>query len=237
MKKVTKAIAAIMLMTVAVFATGCTKDLENEASYDVSGSYEGHDYVDLGLPSGTLWATCNVGATTPEGSGDFFAWGETAPKDTYNWSTYKYCEHIEYQYYKMTKYCPNSQYGYNGFTDDLTILQSEDDAATVNWGSGWCTPTKEQWQELIDNTTNEWATLNNVSGRVFHGKGRSLFLPAAGYHVDAIPDYNIHQGNYWLSSLTNSPEYAWFYHMNAGGHRLDGYSRYYGYSVRPVHNN
>lgn len=77
-------------------------------------------YVDLGLPSGTLWATCNVGADTPEGYGDYFAWGETQPKTTYNWSTYRYCNG---DYVKLTKYCGNSSYGYNGFTDDLTVLQ------------------------------------------------------------------------------------------------------------------
>ena len=79
---------------------------------------DGHEYVDLGLPSGTLWATCNVGADTPEGYGDYFAWGETEPKEVYSWETYKWCNGDEYS---MTKYCTNSQYGYNGFTDGSTI--------------------------------------------------------------------------------------------------------------------
>ena len=90
-------------------------------------------YVDLGLPSGLLWATCNVGADNPEDYGDYFAWGETQPKDVvYYWSTYPYCNG---SYNTLTKYCNNSNYGYNGFTDDLTILLPEDDAATANSGS------------------------------------------------------------------------------------------------------
>ena len=93
------------------------------------GSGDEHAYVDLGLPSGTLWATCNVGADTPEGYGDYFAWGETQPKDVYNWSNYQYCNGSHDQ---LTKYCNNSSYGYNGFTDNLTTLQPGDDAATAN---------------------------------------------------------------------------------------------------------
>ena len=88
-----------------------------------------HEWVDLGLPSGTLWATCNVGANAPEEYGDYFAWGETAPKDYYDWSTYKWCKG---SYNTMTKYCTNSSYGYNGFTDGKTELDPEDDAAWFN---------------------------------------------------------------------------------------------------------
>ena len=83
------------------------------------GSSDDHDYVDLGLPSGLLWATCNVGANAPEEYGDYFAWGETQPKDIYNWSTYQYCMGSDNT---LTKYCTRSDYGYNGFTDNLTHL-------------------------------------------------------------------------------------------------------------------
>ena len=84
-----------------------------------NGTYNGHDYVDLGLPSGTLWATCNVGADTPEGCGDYFAWGETETKAIYNWSTYKYCMG---EMDELTKYCYQSSWGYNGFVDSLVVL-------------------------------------------------------------------------------------------------------------------
>ena len=94
---------------------------------------EEHEWVDLGLPSGTLWATCNVGASKPEEYGDYFAWGETEPKDEYCWSTYLHCKG---DYNSLTKYCHQYDYGYNGFTDNLTELEPADDAATANWGSG-----------------------------------------------------------------------------------------------------
>ena len=130
-----------------------------------------HEYVDLGLPSGTLWATCNVGANAPEEYGDYFAWGETAPKDVYNWSTYQY-----YDGSNLAKYTGS---------DGLTTLLPEDDAATTNWGNEWRMPTKEEWQELLDNTTNKWTTQNGVNGRLFTGSnGNSLFLPAVGFRWD-----------------------------------------------------
>ena len=111
-----------------------------------------YEYVDLGLPSGTLWATCNVGASSPEEFGDFFCWGETSAKDWYEYSTYKYCmgSHLT-----LTKYCNNSEFGYNGFTDDKTVLDPEDDAATVNMGEDWCTPSPDQLNELKQ-CTRKW---------------------------------------------------------------------------------
>ena len=134
-----KLIATITLTVAMMFVAGCTpEDGPNNEGGDIGGNtYNGHEYVDLGLPSGTLWATCNVGADTPEGYGDYFAWGETTPKTTYNWNTYKYCNGGE-GLNTLTKYCSDSNFGYNGFTDNLTVLQlMDDDAATVNWGSGW----------------------------------------------------------------------------------------------------
>lgn len=168
--------------TEAKDAQGDDKSFTTENNGGGGGGLNGHDYVDLGLPSGTLWATCNVGAATPEGYGDYFAWGETQPKTTYNWSTYKYANG---NYDQLTKYCNWFDYGYNGFTDDLTVLQPGDDAATANWGSGWCMPTREQWVELYQNTANIWTTQNGVNGRLFTASnGNSLFLPAAGARWD-----------------------------------------------------
>ena len=122
-----------------------------------------HDWVDLGLPSGTLWATCNVGADNPEEYGDFFAWGETEPKDVYDTSHYKFNKGSG----KMTKYCTISSFGSNGMTDDLTELEPTDDAATANWGNDWQMPNKAQIEELLDPafTTTEWTTLNDFIGK------------------------------------------------------------------------
>lgn len=138
-----------------------------------------HEYVDLGLPSGTLWATCNVGAENPEDYGDYFAWGETKPKDAYLWSNYQHCKG---SYETITKYCNYSYFGYNDFTDDLTELELNDDAAYVNWGTNWRMPTKEQQDELWMECTSNWTTRNGVDGREVIGpNGNSLFLPATGY--------------------------------------------------------
>ena len=104
-------------------------------------SFDEHEWIDLDLPSGTLWATCNVGAKVPESHGDYFAWGETKPKSIYSWSTYAFCNS---KANRLTKYCTNSNYGDNGFTDSLTELLPEDDAATANWGEPWQTPDPAQ---------------------------------------------------------------------------------------------
>ena len=197
------------------------------------------DWVDLGLPSGLLWATRNVGATSPEDYGDYFAWGETSPKSIYDWSTYRYCNWVNAYVNAdgqnlLTKYCSLSGYGYNGFTDNLTTLQPGDDAASANYGGR--TPTKEEWQELMDHTTSQWTTQNGVNGHRFTGpNGNSLFLPAAGVRGDSSLYFDGSSGDYWSSSLsTDYPARAWrFYNQNM---YYDG-SRYYGRSVRAVRQN
>ena len=164
MNRITKAIAAIMLMMIAV---SCNKPDEPT---DNSGTLNGHDYVDLGLPSGTLWATCNVGADSVADYGDSFAWGETSPKETYNWENYKY---LNYATNMLTKYCVNdwgTHDGEYGFEDLLTELEAIDDAATVNWGDGWRTPTVDDWRELRDNCFHDTITQNNVHGHLFKSR-------------------------------------------------------------------
>ena len=202
----------------------------NQQSFTTVVEYQ---YVDLGLPSGTLWATCNVGATSPEDYGDYFAWGETEPKDSYAWSTYQYCNG---SYNTLTKYCNKSSYGFNGFTDDLTTLQPDDDAATTNWGSDWRMPTQAEFQELLDNTTLTWTQQNGVNGRLFTASnGNSLFLPAAGYRGSSSFNDAGSCGDYWSSSFNSDyPGDAWRLHFSAGNYGMNRSSRYYGQSVRPV---
>ena len=192
-----------------------------------------HAYVDLGLPSGLLWATCNVGANSPEQHGNYFAWGETQPKDYYDWSTYQYCNGSENT---LTKYCDNSDYGYNGFIDSLTTLLPEDDAAMVNWGEDWRIPTNEEWQELYNNTTQTWATQNGVRGQLFTASnGNSLFLPAAGCRFEGSIFNAGSDGNYWSSILeTDSPCYAWDFYFFWDDCSMSYDDRYSGRSVRPV---
>ena len=160
---------------------------------------QNHEYVDLGLPSGTLWATCNIGAKSPEQSGDFFAWGETTPKEVYNWSTYKWCNGSDIT---LTKYCIHSSCGADGFTDGMSSLDPEDDAAYVNWGPQWRMPTSSQLGELKDKCTWTWTTSSGVNGHLVTGpNGNSIFLPAAGGRYDSsLNDAGSH-GFYWSHVL------------------------------------
>jgi uncharacterized protein (TIGR02145 family) len=197
-------------------------------------SFAQFDYVDLGLPSGLLWATCNVGANAPEDYGDYFAWGETQPKSDYRWDTYQYCNGSENT---LIKYCTNSEYGNNGYVDNLTTLLPEDDAATANWGEGWRMPTDGEWQELYNNTTMTWTQQNGVNGRLFTASnGNSLFLPAAGYRPHSSLDYAGSYGDYWSSSLyyTGNPSRAWFFRFHSGNYDMYISLRCYGQSVRAV---
>lgn len=215
---------------------GNEKSFTTESIGGGGGGFNGHDYVDLGLPSGTLWATCNVGANTSEEYGDFFAWGETEPKTIYDWSTYKYCNG---DYDELTKYCNYSYYGCDGFTDNLTVLQSSDDVVTANWGSDWCMPTADQWEELYQNTTDTWTTKNGVNGRLFTASnGKSLFLPAGGSRCNDELFHIGTDGSYWSSSLSiDYPYGAWYFHFGLGGCGMLSGGRHYGSSVRPVRQN
>lgn len=127
--------------------------------------------VDLGLPSGTQWANVNVGAKTPSERGDYFAWGETSPKAIYDWSTYKFADPESSR--------ETTKYGY--YFDGKTTLDSEDDAATVNFGKGWSIPTDEQWNELQQNCELTVEVMDGKSGYKITGKnGNWIFIPNAG---------------------------------------------------------
>lgn len=195
-----------------------------------------HKWVDLGLPSGTFWATCNVGANSPEEYGDYFAWGETTPKSTYDWSVYKFCNSSQDL---ITKYCSESDYGDDGFTDKLTKLLPEDDAATVNWGSEWQTPSNEQYQELINRnyTTTTWTMQNGVYGRKITSKsnGNCIFLPAAGCYYDVGLYFVGIYGYYWSRSLEKSfCIYSNYLYFNSDYAYTHSYRRNNGLPVRPV---
>ena len=186
--------------------------------------YNGHEFVDLGLPSGLKWATCNVGATTPEEPGDHFAWGETEPKKKYSWDTY----------------FDTSDYGstFNKYTrGKKTVLEAVDDAATANWGGLWRMPTDADWLELLDNCGSEWTTQNEVKGRLFTSEnGATLFLPAAGDRNGTMLNYANDYGFFWSSSLnTDSPDNAYSLLIFLSGANARGYHfRFLGLSVRPV---
>ena len=176
-----------------------------------TGTLNGHAWVDLGLPSGTRWATCNVGASTPTAYGNYYAWGETTTKTTYNSSTYTY-------------------------SDNPNTLPSSRDAATANWGSGWRMPTYDELFELIINSTVTWTTQNGVNGRLFTGpNGNSIFLPAAGYRSGSELYVAGSFGRYWSSSLDSYyPSNALFLNIDSDGCGPSRVNREFGHSVRPV---
>ena len=227
----------LVFLCFAFYGSVCNAQLDKRIVGVVQSQ---HTYVDLGLPSGTLWATCNIGANSAEEYGDYFAWGETkgysSGKTDFGRDTYRWCND---DYNEMTKYCTDSSYGYNGFTDDKTELDLEDDAAYVNWGPAWRMPSEEQFEELINssNTTTEWTTQNGVDGRKITSKknGNSIFLPAAGCRSDSSLYRDGSDGYYWSRTLhSDGPDYAGGLGFDSSGIYADYYYRYYGQSVRPV---
>ena len=184
--------------------------------------------IDLGLS--VRWADINVGATTPEEFGWFVAWGETRPKDDYSWSTYKYCNG---QQTSLTKYCTNPNYG---TVDGLVRLEPSDDAATIQWGHPWRTPTANEVEELVNQCIWTWTTIGDVNGyRVTGPNGNSIFLPTAGYRYDRrIGGVGTFAG-YWASECEEEDPYdATRLYFDSNGYEVIGYGRWTGRNVRPV---
>ena len=202
--------------------TAWASDGEHSAACTVTvqapttGNENGHDWVDLGLPSGLKWATCNVGATSPEEIGSSFAWGETSPKSEYGWSTYVWCNGSATT---LTKYNTKSEYG---SVDNKTALDLADDAAHVNWGGSWRMPTKNEYAELKDNCTWTWTTQNGEKG----------------YRVTSLMNGNsifMHEWSYWTKSLdTDYPNYACALYLNVNNVIWSYDFRYSGLRVRAV---
>ena len=190
-------------------------------------SNNGHEYVDLGLS--VKWAVMNIGANAPEEYGDYFAWGETEPKDYYDWETYKWCKG---SYNTMTKYCTDSKYG---TVDNKTVLELSDDAAHANWGGSWRMPTHDEFTELRTKCTWEWTIQNSVHGqRVTGPNGNSIFLPAAGARWDDYLYNESSYGFYWSSSLAGYDNYAYDLYFGSDGSHWYDYNRSSGHSVRAV---
>lgn len=193
----------------------------------------GRQAVDLGLPSGLKWASCNVGADNPEEYGDNFAWGETETKTEYSIRTYVHCNGT---YNTLTKYNYNPDYG---VVDNIMVLESIDDAATVNWGDNWRMPTYEEMKELLDSCIWIFTSYNGQRGNVVIGPNRkSIFLPNAGvYCDDTFYGGDGRRGHYWTSTLgTDQPWDTWYLDAPSESHYLqdDFNYRRCGLSVRPV---
>ncbi len=199
---------------------GKQKSFTTLGGYD----YNGHEYVDLGLPSGLKWATCNVGADNPEDYGNYYAWGETATKSEYTEDN------------SLTYGLSISELQAQGIIDGNNNLTPSYDAATANWGGDWRMPTKAEQQELRDNCTWILTTQNGVNGyKVTGTNGNSIFLPAAGDRYGSSLIYAGETGNYWSSTPYESNSNGAYRLFFSSAHRsVDWDTRYRGRSVRPV---
>ena len=242
------------LVTVEDYTSGQTCSIAVTVTAKPDNPVTPGDAIDLGLPSGTLWASCNVGASSPEEYGLYFAWGETqgytgdtSDGRSFYWASYKWMNAGQSSWKQVNKYTfADGQtracwYDSSGtfIGDGLTELLPEDDAATANWGSDWQMPSNEQFEELINSsyTTTEWTTLNGVYGRKITCKsnGNSIFLPAAGYRGNASLYSAGSYGYYWSRSLDTYYSYgARGLSFHSGDIRTCYYLRYGGQSVRPV---
>lgn len=179
-------------------------NIPTSSNYEGWEVYDHHDYIDLGLPSGTLWATCNVGADNPEDFGNYYAWGEIETKSTYWYDNYKWGDTHNY-----TKYVCHGENGLNYFTDNKTKLEPEDDVANVLWKRGWHIPDDKQFKEMVENCRWNFTTVNGIY--VFVGvsklNGNEIILPATDcftYKQFVFPgDYSIH-ALYWTCDLSDS---------------------------------
>ena len=223
-----------------------SSDLSVYAQYKSILMEDVHPYVDLGLPSGTLWATYNVGATKPEqyaDYGDFFAWGDVVPDRDFTWYSYKYGKaQLQWDLYGLTKY--NFEGGYPSSIDRLSTLLPEDDAATVSWGVYWRMPTSEELRELIENCEYSWIEVDGVYGAKFTGpNGNSVFFSASGY-CEGISGYSPREsfsskegavGFYWSSSLNEKNNaVAYVLTFDENGVKRDDDARYKGSPIRAV---
>ena len=201
-----------------------TTEEEEEEGCEPDGEIAGHYYVDLGLPSGVKWATCNVGASSPEDYGDYFAWGETSPKVVYDWDTYLHWNDLD-----GDGYC---DYGEPTINSDISG-NVQYDAATANWGGNWRMPTKDEMQELVDHCEWEWTQVNGVNGsKVIGPNGSCIFLPAAGLRYGTTLTNDGNYGSCWSSTPYDS--YASHLSFYDGDEGVYGSNRYYGQTVRPI---
>ena len=190
--------------------------------------------VDLGLPSGVKWGSFNLGADKPSGIGNFYAWGETKPKDVYDWSSYKWSQGSSQT---LTKYVNDDSY--TGPVDDKYVLDPEDDAARAALGGKWRTPTRSEFIELRRECVWTWTSVDGMAGYEVKSKvnGNSIFIPAVGFWQDNKPvgvGAGIF-GDYWTASLGGAcPEYAFNVTFNSTVLDWGTFERTYGFSIRPV---
>ena len=190
-----------------------------------------YEAVELGLS--VKWATFNVGATKPEEYGDYFAWGESQPKEVYDWVTYRHAFIKGGKLKSFTKYNLDANLGE---IDDMTELKPEDDAASVNWGSDWRMPTMDEFDELRTKCKWTWSELNGVNGyRVEAENGNWIFLPAGGSYYNEEHSFVGYYGYYRTSTLGDKDStYSYYFGFTSNNVELSEIRRYYGIAVRAV---
>jgi hypothetical protein len=203
-----------LLCVLCACGSGNTK----KHSTSMACSHNGHEWVDLGLPSGLKWATCNVGASTPEEYGDYFAWGEIRTKSEF-----------------LESNCVSLGQSWGDIGGN-----SSRDAARANWGGNWRLPTESELKELMNNCTWAWITQNGNSGYIGTGpNGESIFFPMPGIRDGYTLLYEGEYGYYWSSSpyemwLVPEGGRAYCFRLFEGHVGVGGVSRHYGVSIRPV---
>lgn len=200
-------------------------EVDSIVTFPATSSPTGVVAVDLGLSSGTKWADKNIGASSSEGYGNYYAWGETETKGSYLWSTYMVTSRRSCGTSSDPVYAA-------GLTN---IAGSRFDVATATWGGPWRMPTSTQISELINSCSWTWTTQNGVAGyKVTGPNGNSIFIPAAGYRFGETLDYAGSDGYYWSATLLSSNADSDGLGFDSGYHSLNYGSRYYGLTVRPV---
>lgn len=247
-----------------LFLNGCKND-EDKDSISMNTVNKGieivlgpdsiteYEVVDMGLPSRTLWAKCNIGATSPEKTGSFFAWGETEPKETFTANNYKWCNDGSLN--EINKYSVSEP---SSVIDNKKVLEIADDAANAILGQGWAIPTEQQFRELLNSRYCDvkWCKLNGVGGYLFTSlrkghEGNSIFLPMAGMKDQDRVRFAEDYGYYWCNSLSTSStvdnkgqiiiststvesSVLWLEHLDFDNHVIMSRTRYLGLPIRPV---
>ena len=215
MKKVIFKFALLAIVIIgSISIMSCKKGDENIDNKPEAGNIiNGHEYVDLGLPSGLKWATCNIGANQPHEYGNYYAWGETSTKNYYT---------------------DRNSLTFDVWMNDIsgdTIY----DAARANWGGTWRIPTKTEMKELIDSCSWNWTTQNGINGMNVTGpNGKSIFLPATGYCYNTTNPTIGDSGLYWSSTPFESNVSAYYLDFNSYRSDMGSLARFAGVTVRPV---
>lgn len=190
------------------------------------------DAIDLGLS--VKWASFNLGASKPEEYGNYYAWGEVQTKQEYDWNNYKYGNNDV----ELTKYVTHEQYGKDGLTDNLKVLDSNDDAATFLLGAFWRMPTNNEFSELREKCSWTWTLENGVNGyRVKGPNNKTIFIPAAGMYISSNNNTLNKGGRYWTSEVfsQNNMANTLYFDSNTSHTGWDAKNRPYGLSIRPVY--